>query len=153
MSMFKKVGNSMGGFFNTKEHTDALAVLFEPKRKRMVPSKYKNAATGDFTKLAVDCDITIFTTKEQLLGKAEPVVMEGATCTDTSPAKALAEAIDEMVLSKCATVPNKNGGNPIPVIDDITDAAIIQAVEQYVTSRDAALEKALSGDLPDFMQD
>jgi len=152
MSMFRKVGMSLGGFFNVKDHTDAIAVLFEPKRSRTVPSKYKNAETGEFTKLAIDCDITIFDTKEQLLGKKEPTILEGATCTDTSPAKALAQAIDEKVLSKCTTVPNKNGGNPIPVIDDITDSAIIQAVEEYVNKRDAELEKALAEDLPDFMK-
>lgn len=147
MSKFKKVSKTLGGFFNTKEHTKALAVLFEPKRSRFTENNF----TKQQDRLTIDGDITIFNSKEQLSGEEPPVVMENAAVNDTLVARDLEDALGEMVLATCATAPNKKGPHPLAVIRDVTDPATIEAVEAYLEKRDAEIAAQLE-DIPDFMK-
>lgn len=141
MSIFKKVSQGLGGFFKTKDNLDALAILFEPKGTRVVEGKF---GASD----AVSADITIFNTKAQLAGEEEPVVMLNATITDTCPVRDLSAVIGEAALCTAGTVPNKHGGQPIAVINDVTDPATIEAVEEYVKKRQAKIEE----ETPEWMK-
>lgn len=140
MSMFKQVQTSLGGRFKATdpENLSAAAVLVEPHKVIDIPKQNG----GSFE--AIEADWTVFQGPEQLRGEVEPVVHAKASSGGAVIVRSLRDLIGEMTLVTFRTVPNRQGGNPIPVVDNVTDPQIIEAVEAYVKRRDEAGQDALA---------
>lgn len=136
-----KSGFSGGGFFRPKEYLQAKALLVEPISSAKRVNKY--GAEQDHT----TCDITVFTTEEQLTGKAAPEVLTGVTIGGGVLATDMAGRIGTACIIKLAEAENKKGSVPLVVARDV-DLAVGEAVEVYYNNR----EEARAAATPDFLK-
>ncbi|MFF4528202.1 hypothetical protein ACFY1P_02920 [Streptomyces sp. NPDC001407] len=132
-----------GGWFKPKDNLDALAILVEVNsydRQRPTPNGPKDSAL---------CDITVFKTREQL-DALNPEINKGTRVEQTLLARDLETVVGGATIVSLAQVPAKRpGGHPAWVWRPVADASVRQAVIDYATKREAAVNAAVA-EAPDF---
>lgn len=139
-----KIGGNLPPFFNPGDFTDALAVIFEPKKvQENVPGKW-----GPRTH--VTAQISVFKNEPQL-EEGRPVV-QTVTINTKSIVEPLVEAYeddkDAAVIASVKPYKPKNGGRDTFVLRQPSGGYYDQAAAYY-EGRQQALAKAID-DAPDF---
>ncbi|WP_018728537.1 hypothetical protein [Salinispora pacifica] len=143
MSIFGKP--SAGEFFRPAHHMNDLALLIETKSiRRNVPNTYQGVTS---TRDEVVADITIFSTSESL-DKGQPSkVLKGATITHKYLTPDLEAFVDKPFLAIVTRKTFANGGSGF--VWRGTDPSVEGKVENYFTSREEAVTRALAN-VPTF---
>jgi hypothetical protein len=141
---------STGSFFKPETHANAAAILFIPKSiKKDVPNTYQGKTTE---RDEITAEVYIWTTQDQVDGKAEPehfksmVVHHGALTNALEPVMA---ETDGAVVGVVRKVPPQSGGNPYWAIksgDKTAEDAAVAFFEKLTAAKAEAVASMPSFD-------
>lgn len=145
--MFGKASDFAGGsFFKPAEHMNDIALLIEPKSiEKNVASTYQNQTRH---RDEVLCDITTFATVESVESKTPTTIQKDVKIAHGMLTSTLERnGMGNPFAGILRKVPTKGGSGY--VFRDIENGEYIQALTDYYTEREAAVEAALA-DAPGF---
>ena len=135
---------SGGSFVKMGTYSDAVAIIFEPRR-------VERDVEGRFGKRDIlHADLTVFD-KDAIRG-GKPLVVKGALITEKAFINAYEDEIGEQMIAKLMLKPNTNGGKDYWVPRGV-DQAIFEKAEAYLEQRDAAFKAAMESDGPDWVEE
>lgn len=134
---------SSATFFKPEQHANAAAILFMPKSmKKDVPNTYQGKTTN---RDEVTCEIYVWSSNDQVDGKAEPthlksaIVVHGALTSVLGP---MLSETDPAIVGVVRKVPPQSGGNPYWAIktgDKVAENAAVAFFEKLVAAKEAAV--------------
>lgn len=147
MAIQKASSLAGGAFLKPDDYTNALGILFEPKRidKDVTYTKYNSTETGKRDEAVTD--MFVFTNQDQLDGKVPPTEVEDVRAVHGMVVSSLEKVVGEGTIGVLRKIPTRAGsGWALRDPDDATFNKIAAWYDKREADRQAAIDSAPSFD-------